>query len=343
MPSTPAQEIRLSAANPLNLLDLLREKGFSEKQIFSDLDLSPNGIRGPDSQMTYPQSRALICRAIALTDNPSIGLEYGRRINITGSGMFGLGVLACNTIAESLHLSSRATAAFNPAVHFEISNDDENYYLNIEEVYPWEGAARVMVETCFSIIQTIAETLFPEHAGRVGYEMAYEAQMDKSSYEQYLAGSITFRATRNRVILPIDICRQRLPFSNHRILEQTENWLEKTIENLHNNQQSLLIPIRNIMEENLEQVPSMDEIAETLHMSSRTLNRRLKEMGTNYKELISDVRKNKAMVLLTNPNYSVDEVAYSLGYSNASNFTKAFKLWTGNTPSVYRKEYLIKD
>ncbi|BFM15098.1 AraC family transcriptional regulator [Maricurvus nonylphenolicus] len=343
MSSTPAQEIRLSAANPLILLDLLKEKGFSEEQIFADIDLSPHSIQGVDSQMTYSQSRALICKAITLTHNPSIGLEFGRRINITGSGMFGLGVLACNTIAESLHLASRATAALNPAVHFKISNDEKNYYLDIEEVYPWEGAARVMVETCFSMMQATAETIFPEHADRVHYEMTYEPHLDKSHYEKYLAGHISFNANHNRVILPIDICQKNLPFSNNRILEQTENWLQRTIEDLHNNHKSLLIPIRNIMEDNLEKVPGMDEIAEILHMSSRTLNRRLKEMGTNYKELISDVRKNKAMELLTNPNYSVDEVAYSLGYSNASNFTKAFKLWTGNTPSVYRKEYLIKN
>jgi len=82
--------------------------------------------------------------------------------------------------------------------------------------------------------------------------------------------------------------------------------------------------------------PSQEEVAERLHMSPRTLQRKLAESGTTYKEMLDDTRHALALAYLSAPQHSVNEVTYLLGFSSGSCFTRAFRRWTGKSPSNWR-------
>ena len=79
-----------------------------------------------------------------------------------------------------------------------------------------------------------------------------------------------------------------------------------------------------------------ESIATTLHMSRRTMTRRLEEEGTTYKDLLDGVRKQLAVGYLTETSMGVGEVAFLLGFSQGPAFHRAFKRWTGETPMEYR-------
>jgi AraC-like DNA-binding protein len=91
--------------------------------------------------------------------------------------------------------------------------------------------------------------------------------------------------------------------------------------------------------QNLERgMPNLNEIAETFHMSAATFKRKLKEKDTNYQELKDGVRKELAIKLIKTSNHTFEDIASMLGFSDASNFTKAFKNWMGRTPRAFRDE-----
>jgi AraC-like DNA-binding protein len=71
-------------------------------------------------------------------------------------------------------------------------------------------------------------------------------------------------------------------------------------------------------------------------MSARTLQRRLGDSGTTYKELLDDTRRALALAYLSAPQHSVNEITYRLGFSSGSCFTRAFRRWTGQSPSDWR-------
>jgi len=85
------------------------------------------------------------------------------------------------------------------------------------------------------------------------------------------------------------------------------------------------------------QEPTLDSTAESLHLSERTLQRRLAEAGTSYKELLDEVRHEAALSLLKDPRISIGEVGYLLGFADTSTFYRAFKRWTGGTPKDHRR------
>ena len=82
--------------------------------------------------------------------------------------------------------------------------------------------------------------------------------------------------------------------------------------------------------------PTLNEMAEQLNMSPRTLRRRLSAENTGYARLMEQSRQRNALNLLDNPRFSIADVAHRLGYGDMANFTRAFKKWTGTTPSGYR-------
>jgi AraC-like DNA-binding protein len=71
-------------------------------------------------------------------------------------------------------------------------------------------------------------------------------------------------------------------------------------------------------------------------MSESAFQKKLKAAGTSYQELLDETRTELAKHHLSDPDMSVDEVAYMLGFSDCSNFTRAFKRWLGVSPREYR-------
>lgn len=84
--------------------------------------------------------------------------------------------------------------------------------------------------------------------------------------------------------------------------------------------------------------PSLDEVAASLFTSSRTLRRRLSSEGVRFSELLDDARFERALSLLVNTDNSLEDIAFSLQFSSASAFRRAFKRWTALPPSHYRAQ-----
>jgi AraC-like DNA-binding protein len=82
--------------------------------------------------------------------------------------------------------------------------------------------------------------------------------------------------------------------------------------------------------------PSEESIAEALHISPRTLNRRLADQDTSYRELLSEVRRDMAEKYIADPTIPIAEISYLLGFSEVSSFSRAFKRWTGEPPGTFR-------
>ena len=98
--------------------------------------------------------------------------------------------------------------------------------------------------------------------------------------------------------------------------------------------------LKRILNRHFDQVtlPSVDEAAEMVHISRRTLIRRLKKEGTSYQELKDQVRRDRAISRLTIDSLPVAEIAAQVGFADAAAFSRAFKNWTGLSPTEYRAQ-----
>jgi AraC-like DNA-binding protein len=100
---------------------------------------------------------------------------------------------------------------------------------------------------------------------------------------------------------------------------------------------SMSARVRRVMLEKQHSFPSLNVAARLFHLTPRTLHRRLLEEGTSYKQILEEVRHTLAVEHLKAGRLTVEEIAYSLGYTDLANFRRAFKRWEGMPPSAFRE------
>ena len=96
--------------------------------------------------------------------------------------------------------------------------------------------------------------------------------------------------------------------------------------------------IRSALQDHMAPLPALENMADRLSVSPRTLKRHLQQAGLSYRQLQDEERYRQAKRLLAKPGNSISEAAYALGYNDVANFSKAFKRWSGLTPKGYREQ-----
>ncbi|AXQ30642.1 AraC family transcriptional regulator [Solimonas sp. K1W22B-7] len=100
--------------------------------------------------------------------------------------------------------------------------------------------------------------------------------------------------------------------------------------------QHLALRVRTALEAQQGDYPTLQQVAARLCVSARTLKRRLKQIGSSYRQLLDAVRLVHAMELLQRTGLSLEAIALRLGYSSSANFSRAFRRWTGMPPGHFR-------
>jgi AraC-like DNA-binding protein len=333
-------DLVMSVANPLVLVVMLSEMGFPESEALADTGITPEQLQDFRNHMSFDQYKLLIANALNLTDNPHLGLKFGQRLNFTGYNALALGAVASETFLEALRFANRSHAVINPSVQLVI-NEDKNYInVNIEQTAPWEGAHVFIIDILIAACHELVSMFDAEVAKDVIYYLDYPRPDNQAVYDGYISGKLHFEYPYNRISIPEDFCYRPLPMRNPAAVNQAEGELQKFLESVNNQHQQLLLSIKELLTRRAGEIPSFEAVAEHLHVSRRTLNRRLGAIGTSYKEIVSDIRKRQAVEYLSGTRFSIDEIAYRLGYREPSNFSKAFRRWTGLSPSEYRDKYL---
>jgi AraC-like DNA-binding protein len=127
-----------------------------------------------------------------------------------------------------------------------------------------------------------------------------------------------------------------IPQADEKLLRTLLDHATQILANIDLNQ-SITDQVKNLLRLMLkDQFPSSTLIAEKLKMSSRTLQRKLNDEGTSYKDVLNDLRLELALHYLKNTGLSLEDIACKLGYAEARSFHRSFKQWTGRTAGSYR-------
>jgi AraC-like DNA-binding protein len=106
---------------------------------------------------------------------------------------------------------------------------------------------------------------------------------------------------------------------------------------LYRRDREMVRTVRDLLARDLAAAPGLDEAARALHLSPRTLHRRLSEEGSSFRAVKDELRRERALARLERSRASIADIAAELGYSEPSAFFRAFQAWTGEAPSAHRK------
>jgi AraC-like DNA-binding protein len=330
-PSPPAQH-HVPAAHAAQLLKLVRRWNVSPERLLSDHALSEADLEAPQALLPLETMNELVARARMLTAEPGLGFYLGLQKRASVYGFLGLGATNAATLGDALALTVKFTPVLTTALSFRLRVDGSLAALVIEEHADFGSVHDVVLFSLLVGLGQIGNAL-------TGRELAgaVEFAIPEPHYFYRFAHLIpTARFGHGPTQIIFDAADLDLPVVTadkawfHLAREQCERALDAaTFEN------TIDARVRRVLW-NGEQHRSFEEVAAELCVSPRTLARRLAQRGCAFSALLDQERRERALLLLRCPRHTIKDVTNRLGYSSTTNFARAFRRWTGSTPTEYR-------
>ncbi|MBL1234559.1 MAG: AraC family transcriptional regulator ligand-binding domain-containing protein [Rhodobiaceae bacterium] len=298
-----------------------------------DVDL---GAPRPVS-ISWEQYKELSTKLVDVTGDPHIGLEIGGHINLSAHGALGYASLSCGTVAESLELLTKYGPFRKQGARVELAFSKETMAVTYWPPAKIRGAPSFFIDMFFSAFERATYELTGEKMTRARLELSIPSPRHQDPrYKKYIAANIRFSCPVNRLVGPISNYTKVLSASQipataiHKRI--CEDYLRSSVLG-----ESIAEGVKLHLLGNGAPFPDISEVSTELGFSQRTLRRRLSEEGTNFQNLLDEVRNFLATEYLSGTDLSVEAVAAALGYANHTNFRRAFIKWNQTTPGAFRK------
>ncbi|NIB40566.1 AraC family transcriptional regulator [Pseudomaricurvus alkylphenolicus] len=292
----------------------------------------------PDDDADFVDKDVFKCAcdlAIECVDDPILGLKFGQQMSSTHFGALGAAMMSCETIADVLDLAVTYSPTFLP---FDIEIIEKTGAVSITVGFP--DASSTYSKFNMQIAAAGSVRFLEDVTGYIPNQMKVQFPFAKppadllSQYRHYVPVKLVFDAREASVILPKSCLSDRLPrrdsVSKKLFLEVCQD-IQKRIKR----KEVLTGHILQILD-SYSSYPGIEQISNTLKISSRTLRYQLKKENTSYREITLQHRLRRAGRLLRESKLSIDAIADEVGYCDTPSFYRAFKKEMGCTPAEYR-------
>jgi len=278
----------------------------------------------------------LIEAAIAQTGDPAFGLHWGERAPFTNFGIVAaVAQWAPNARTALMGLTRFQGLLFQgrPIATFDVRG--QSAMIRYEVDWLPRPARRAWAE--FAAVGTcgLVQQLCGRKGATLGVTFTHAAPPYLHEYRRILGERVSFERDWCSVEFETAALELTLPQFNERLNEAVTSEASRALAQLEGTERCSARVYEQLAAE-WPSVPAMDDVARKLGMSGRTLRRRLKQEGKAFPTLVAQVLRDRALQLLSDPKASVKEVAYKLGFATPNAFHRAFKRWTGGSPSEVR-------
>ena len=191
-------------------------------------------------------------------------------------------------------------------------------------------------DCCLAILVKMCRIVYDGELNPVEVHSTHSPPGDPSGYYAYFKCPMRFGQKHNGIVLLSEWIDTRLTGANEQLAQMNDHIVIKYL--AHQNRRDVVNRVRtSILEGIADGSASAEKAATDVHMTTRNLHRRLRAHGTSFKELLAETRQELAQKYLDDQSLSLTEIAFLLGFSEVSSFSRAYKRWTGHAPSQVRR------
>ncbi len=320
------------------LLDILAEEGIAADAALAGSGLDPQQVGNPATRVSARQLLTVFANARRLSADPALGLRAGLRIHITHLGLYGYALLSSATPRDAVEFALRYRPLAAPLVGLAFEESDGSAVWTFSDILGLGGDSelfRFLLEFQLGTQLSLHGDILGGTARPCAISLAYPAPAHAASYEALLGCPAQFGQARNELRFDAGWLQHRLTYANPITAALVRETCDQLLAELRSSS-GLANQVFGILMQSPGRFPEIEAVARQLHMTGRTLRRKLQAQGVSYQTILVDVRRQLALGYLRKTRMSVEDIAAALGFSDAANFRHAFKKWTGRTPGEYR-------
>lgn len=307
-------------------------------QLFLDAGIDLAETEDPNIRFPVHKMSRVWQLAVQRTGDPCFALTLASHANPSMYNALGMSMVSSRTLGDAIKRGCRfSQVASDAATVFLRERDDGNVEMVLQIAV--EQATVVSLEAIEAFMATTTQILrsISRHGLQpIEVHFRHSREPERAAYEGFFQAPLVFAAREYKIVIPHAALAYKCDQANPELAENIDTWMSEYLARFDAN--SLSVQVRRLLAEKLPDGEyKQDDVASALAMSTRSLQRSLQKEGVRFKELLEMTRQDMALKYIEEKQLSIIEICCLLGFSDQSNFTKAFKRWTGKTPYSYRQ------
>ena len=296
-----------------------------------------------ERRITVRQVLRYICNALALAEEPDWYLHWMRRLADRFHGPITAALQSAPTLGHGVDVFVEFFPSRTPYMHMQGRSEGDSFLVELCPLIDLGASKPLLVEAPLMILQQHFDSVYGVDFGAASLMLDYPATPYADRYTRYFKPEVRFDSPSNALVFPK--AWRSLPNLGYiesswsHALQQCEATAASSRE------REMLSRVRTRLCRAFEcstrsrPLPTLEDVAGELHVSPRTMIRRLRFLGTSYQEITREFLQARAREMLGNDEITIKEVAGMLGFDSPANFGRSFKRWFGISPGAYRDKH----
>ncbi|MBO6751452.1 MULTISPECIES: AraC family transcriptional regulator [Spongiibacter] len=313
------------------------ERGMNVTSLLHNSGLETSVLLRQDVSIGHESFLTAIANFHNMDGNLWSALEGGRRMTLSKHGYLGYAAQHSRNLLEAADKLYRYVSTRVDFISLQRGGREDRAEVLILPRIEESPALRYICLCIMVCLETLGRQMMGSRAEQLASCITMKGPAPPTPAPPLPGNSrIVFDADRYSVSWPLEVVDFPLGSRDAELAKLADARCETALRRSLDSQ-TLTSRVLALLHRNTGELPSLDDIAARLNMSTATLQRRLKSEGASFQQLKDRFREDQARTLLASA-MSIEQIADQLGYSDASNFAKAFKSWTGSSPSHYRQQ-----
>lgn len=297
----------------------------------------PQGLIDQPRALLNTEELFALWRAVGeVSTNPAIGLLLGTETKTERFHPISLAALSTENFGAAIDQMGRYKQLTCPEEILQ-EKDDEEWTVQFRWLLADEVEPPVLIECCFAWVLSVARHGTGTRVSPLRVEFV-QPRAHLKTIERHFGCSVVCGSPRNAIVFRASDAQRPFVTRNAELLAMLAPQFESELKQ-ENSDENFVARVRLAVQQGLTgRRPTIQGIADALHLSSRTLQRRLQEEGSSFQRVLEEARHHLARHYLNNSVLELNEAAYLLGYEDGNSFVRAFRAWEGVPPSRWREQ-----
>lgn len=326
--SVPTSHLRI-------MVEMAADRGVGVDKLLAGTSLSAPMLEQCDLRVPPREAQRVVFNLIQAARLPGFGLEFGLRSRPTMHGPVGLAVMSCGTLHEALQMLVRFVHLRQQDVTLALYVESRHMVLQATDNHDLGPARQLFHESVMVGFFRMTGLLIGEEIRDAELWFDWPEPFYYRDYRERLP-RVRYGAPAVQLRFPVACMDRRLVMADPGAVRQAVAECEREMALFGRAPQDLVGRVRAELQPGRDGYPDLEAVSARLFMSSRTLKRKLGQQRTSFQALLDEARKRDALRMLSNPDLDIQQVALALGYTDPPSFTRAFRRWTGESPSTAR-------